>query len=701
MKCIDLFAGAGGFSEGARMAGLDVAWAANHWPAAVAVHESNHPDTEHKCQDLHQADWTQVPEHDILLASPCCIPEGESVVMADRTTKAIGELRVDDLVLTHEGRGRRVVNVWRKNFTGSMFSFRVWGDSKLPLTMTSDHQAWIRRRGGHSFKFGEPMFVTAGEVRPGDYVAFPRMPMNEGVAEAFVTNLAPERISYEIGPTRVKAHVRAGRDVAGRTVPIHQSSMPGAKVFLEGASEDLWWLVGHYLGDGQSRSDRTGIGWSVGDSEENQKRVREILSRLGLKSWLWGKPGNRAVFTQSKHLYALCLAFGGKAHCKTIPEEILGISPKLAMALVEGYLAADGSEKLGRANPMWVATSVSLPLLQGLQRLCWQIGWSASIALGDYAREATIEGRTVNCRDSWTIQIVKAPHAQSRTKFFDGKHVWRSVRAVESAEVVGAPVVDIEVEEDHTFCLPGGMVVHNCQGHSRARGKDRPHHDAARSTAWAVVSAAECHRPRAFVVENVPEFLNWTLFPAWEMAMKSLGYTLNAKVLDAKNFGVPQLRRRMFMVGQLNGKAFDFDGLGQEKPVPISEALELDKGDWRPWETKARIAAGLRPLVPATMARIHAGRKKLGGNPMWIPYFGSNVNGWGLDAPIWTITTRDRYLLIIGDRMRLLTVAECAKAMGFPKDYKLTGKVHVDKMLLGNAVCPPVPAQLLSRLAAA
>ena len=34
----------------------------------------------------------------------------------------------------------------------------------------------------------------------------------------------------------------------------------------------------------------------------------------------------------------------------------------------------------------------------------------------------------------------------------------------------------------------------SCQGHSRARGKDKPRHDAARSTAWAVVSCAEVHR---------------------------------------------------------------------------------------------------------------------------------------------------------------------------------------------------------------
>jgi len=43
MNVIDLFAGAGGFSTGALMAGCRVVWAANHWQSAVEVHAINHP----------------------------------------------------------------------------------------------------------------------------------------------------------------------------------------------------------------------------------------------------------------------------------------------------------------------------------------------------------------------------------------------------------------------------------------------------------------------------------------------------------------------------------------------------------------------------------------------------------------------------------------------------------------------------------
>lgn len=72
MRAIDLFAGWGGFTLGAELAGVPVVWAANHWPLAVAAHAENHPQTEHACQDLRQTDWSMLPRYDLLLASPAC-----------------------------------------------------------------------------------------------------------------------------------------------------------------------------------------------------------------------------------------------------------------------------------------------------------------------------------------------------------------------------------------------------------------------------------------------------------------------------------------------------------------------------------------------------------------------------------------------------------------------------------------------------
>lgn len=237
-----------------------------------------------------------------------------------------------------------------------------------------------------------------------------------------------------------------------------------------------------------------------------------------------------------------------------------------------------------------------------------------------------------------------------------------------------------------------------CQGHSRARGKDRPHHDAARSTAWAVVSAVEAHRPAACIIENVPDYLDWVLYPSWADAMKRLGYHLSHAILDAQYFDVPQERKRVFIVG-MRRKVFTFRTTRlSENLVPIRSVLDLSAGEWSPVPAPARIAAGKRPLADATMARIKEGRRRFGREPFWYPYFGSNHSGYSLDRPIWTLTTRDRYALVKGEEMRILTTAEVRAGMGFPEGYVLTGKSKLDKHLLGNAVCPPVARWIIKEV---
>ncbi|MHA6623910.1 DNA cytosine methyltransferase [Pseudonocardia sichuanensis] len=68
----DLFSGGGGATEGLTQAGLHVAVAANHWPLAVATHQTNHPDTEHRIANLSEVDWRTFPSTDVLWASPSC-----------------------------------------------------------------------------------------------------------------------------------------------------------------------------------------------------------------------------------------------------------------------------------------------------------------------------------------------------------------------------------------------------------------------------------------------------------------------------------------------------------------------------------------------------------------------------------------------------------------------------------------------------
>lgn len=231
-----------------------------------------------------------------------------------------------------------------------------------------------------------------------------------------------------------------------------------------------------------------------------------------------------------------------------------------------------------------------------------------------------------------------------------------------------------------------------CQGHTRARGKERPHHDATRSTAWAVVSALEHHRPAVGVVENVPEFTRWSLFPAWCSALQALGYAVAPHLIDAADRGVPQHRLRLFLVLTRSANPLHLN-MPRRPHVPAAHIVDFEAGSWTPVRRPGRSRA--------TLARISAGREAFG-HRFLAPYYGSGsgLTGRPLTRPIGTITTRARWAVIDGDRMRMLTVAESRRAMGFRDSYQLPNRVAEAIHMLGNAVCPPVARDVIQAVRA-
>ena len=230
-----------------------------------------------------------------------------------------------------------------------------------------------------------------------------------------------------------------------------------------------------------------------------------------------------------------------------------------------------------------------------------------------------------------------------------------------------------------------------CQGHSKARGKERPHHDAMRSTAWAVVSAAECHRPELVLVENVLEYAKWALYPAWCSAMGALGYALSPMIVDAADHGVAQHRRRLFVACTRSKHPVQLD-LPRAEHIGSAQIIDFDAGRWSAITKPGRSCA--------TLSRITEGRKAHGARFL-TAYYGSETGGRSMSRPVGTITTRDRWAVIDGERMRMLSVDECRKAMGFPQTYQLPSRAKDAMMMLGNAVVPNVARDVIEALMAA
>ena len=248
--------------------------------------------------------------------------------------------------------------------------------------------------------------------------------------------------------------------------------------------------------------------------------------------------------------------------------------------------------------------------------------------------------------------------------------------------------------QDAALLDPAKLPAHDlllaspeCRGHCRARGKEQVRHDKSRATAWCVVNVAEITQPRAIVVENVPEFLCWTLFPHWSSALEALGYFLSWSILDSADFGIPQHRERLYVFATKQKRPVVIDAPG--KRVPIRDVIDLSLGSWSP----------IADHCAKTVRRARNGRDRFG-DFFVMPYYGSGSGetGRSVDRPIGTVTTRDRWAIVNGDNMRMFTVREYQRAMGFPDSYQLTGTRQEQIWQLGNAVVPPVMSAICAAL---
>ncbi|WP_430644024.1 DNA cytosine methyltransferase [Aeromonas salmonicida] len=234
-----------------------------------------------------------------------------------------------------------------------------------------------------------------------------------------------------------------------------------------------------------------------------------------------------------------------------------------------------------------------------------------------------------------------------------------------------------------------------CQGHSKARGKanGNPQHDDSRATAWAVVDAMDYHRPYAAMVENVTEFREWALYPAWCAAIKALGYSIAPHVVNCADLGVPQERMRLVLVCTRSAHPLLLD-LPEVEHAPASTFIDFNAGKWSPVTKPGRAVA--------TLNRVANGRAAFG-DRFVMPYYGSGsgLTGRSLARPIGTITTRDRWAVVDGDRMRMLTVDETALAMSFPLTTKRPAVKKLAVHMLGNAVPPLAGQRFIEALRAA
>lgn len=253
------------------------------------------------------------------------------------------------------------------------------------------------------------------------------------------------------------------------------------------------------------------------------------------------------------------------------------------------------------------------------------------------------------------------------------------------------------------------------------------------------------------------------LFLSFIGALQSLGYTVDWRILNAADYGAPTTRRRLFIQAVRDGKQIlwpepthkiegwipassiiDWSIPGtsifeRKRPLVAATIRRIEHGIRKYWGNWAEPFLVLlrgtgtsrdihRPVPAITAGGGHIGLveplvlNQWGGgearpvsqpmatvgttcahrliDPFIIKYYGTGEGAKGVDAPLDTVTTKDRFALIEGRpgildiRFRMFQPHELAAAQGFPAGYIFTGNKTEQVRQIGNAVCPPVALAL-------
>lgn len=285
--------------------------------------------------------------------------------------------------------------------------------------------------------------------------------------------------------------------------------------------------------------------------------------------------------------------------------------------------------------------------------------------------------------------------------------------------------------EKHPFILFGGPP---CQGFSVANTKTR---NLDNSNNWMFreyLRFVKDLEPEWFLFENVVGFKSFNkgkFAIEVEEELKALGYETNSTVLNSSDFGVPQDRKRFFIVGnrkEKGGIKFDFENIPKvKKKITVSEALsdlpslingdKIEKTSYKIKKATNQYAKLMRqnskyaiqnfvtenkPHIIERYKVIKQGEnwQAAKNNGLLKTYSSTQHTHSGIykrleeNKPAVTIANYRKSMLIHPNEDRGLSLREAARLQSFPDDFIFKGTLSFQQQQVGNAV-PPLLAKVI------
>jgi Fe-S cluster assembly protein SufB len=355
--------------------------------------------------------------------------------------KAIEDIEKGDEVLTHKGRYRKVYQTLERPYKGTIYHIRYFGDSSRTLHVTEEHPLLVARRSQAHTRNSQftPEWLTASEVKPGDYLAIPA-PQPEPVLEAAHTVAVP-----------------VGR---GRHMPV----MKAVNLPME---RDFFRLLGYYHAEGHVDLEHyLALSFNVNE-DDYLSDARGLIEHYFGKAPIENKPrqnGQTMLLCSTEVARTFAREFGSTVYEKRVPDWVRNAPLELLAEWMRGAWRGDGSYD-PRKN-MFRFNSVSPELAYAFRDAALRLGVAASI--NKQEREAPRQTMyAVVISSPWNErfgEIVGQPAAngkQSGSPFYlDENYLYAPIRSIEIEEA-NAPVYNFSVEEDESYVCEG-VVSHNC-----------------------------------------------------------------------------------------------------------------------------------------------------------------------------------------------------------------------------------------------
>ncbi|KIH70944.1 DNA cytosine methyltransferase [Salinicoccus roseus] len=255
------------------------------------------------------------------------------------------------------------------------------------------------------------------------------------------------------------------------------------------------------------------------------------------------------------------------------------------------------------------------------------------------------------------------------------------------------PIVCSDIKEVEASSIPSHDILLGgfpCQSFSTVNPTKDPFDDRA-NLYKEMIRILKHHQPKFFIAENVKGFMSLkkgVIFKRVSEEFEKAGYILSSKLINAADFGIPQKRERVFIIGVRKD-------LGKPYTFPIATHDKEENNDLKPWVPLNKVIDSLIPEDPKYYfsERAVQGMKNAKKNMkrgLWQDLNGPCLTITSHLAKV-SLNSRDPVLLVDrkNEKYRRFTPREAARIQSFPDNFKFVGSEGDAYRQIGNAI-PPV-----------